>query len=299
MNIVGSATIALAAVIVTGAPSPVTRYILSYTGPASAWEITSGPRRPAPKNGLPLLIADCIVLHPERVSRGKSATLTVIVDGREISVDRRHPRLCVREEKARNPVVLAIARSFRSLRGIFHQSDEDYENHSTATVNSRGLIGPQFAMPLLDGNDQYLGAGTRALSLAWLGGTARYTVTVTRAGRPARVARARTVVPRVRLDAVRFIPGIYHVTVTDAKGVPITQRFTVVPVSALPRASRDIATILADEHTPVGLRAAYDAARLMAEPSHTWRFEAYQRLSDRGQGSALAVRLRYELETGD
>jgi hypothetical protein len=165
----------------------------------------------------------------------------------------------------------------------------------TSAVSRGGPFTPHLNVPLLGQDDQRLGAGTRALALAWGAGTAPYTVTLTKAGASAPLVRGRAERARIVLDPAPLAPGTYVVDIRDAANLLGEKRFTVVAAGDLPQPSADIATVLADPATPENLRAAFDAARLMNDPSDAWRLEAYQRLVGHDD-SALAKRLLYQLE---
>jgi hypothetical protein len=277
----------------------VTRYVLSYSGPDAAWEIVRGSQHIAPKNGLPLALGDCVYLRaPAGTDGGPPVRMTVIAAGREIVLDPARPRYCMMQEQQKNPVAVAIARTFASLAGVFHGAEQAYDEHSTIPMTTRGVGVVPPALPLLADHPQQLGAGTRALALAWTRGTPPYTVVLTRARQPEVLASAQTPMMRVRLKPVLLAPGSYSVTVTDAEQATGAARFTVVPANGVPPSSADVTTVLRDNGTPAGVRAAFDAARLMAIRSESWRLEAYQRVADHGSGSALAARLIFDLETG-
>jgi hypothetical protein len=274
---------------VTAAPL-VSRYILTFTGPASAWQVERGTQRLSPKNGLPLQPGDCITLDA-----GGSATMTLIVDGREIAITAKSPHYCVSAQGTQNPVVAAIARSFASFASVFHDAQSDYDAQSTAAAVSRGASAPHVAFPMLAVGDQRVVAGRRALALSWSGGAPPYVVSVGTEGATAPLATAHAAAKHVRLPEASFTPGAYAVRIEAADGLRGEARFTVVAASALPAQPADVATILADPGTPVDLRAAYAAAWLMADPSDAWRLEAYQRVVGHDD-SALARRLIYQLE---
>jgi hypothetical protein len=271
----------------------VTRYILSYSGPVTLWRVERGTQRLAPKNGLALQVADCITLESSTTS---GAVMTVVVDGSEVAVNAAHPHYCVSAAAGQNPVLAAMARSFASLAGVFHDAETDYNAQSvTSAVSRGGPFTPHLNVPLLGQDDQRLGAGTRALALAWVAGTAPYTIALSKVGASAPLVRGRAERARVVLDAVPLAPGTYVVDIRDAANLLGEKRFTVVPAGDLPQPSADIATVLADPATPENLRAAFDAARLMNDASDTFRLEAYQRLIGH-EDSALAKRLIYQLE---
>ena len=281
-----------------GTGGPVTKYVLTYSGPDSVWEIIRGPQRLGPKNGLPLAPGDCIALRAGPAGGTSTSQLTVISDGREVVVNRERPRYCIADEPPRNPVASAIARTFASLAGVFHSAEQSYNEHSTVPMTTRGGKAVPPVVPLLAERPQRIVSGNRALAVAWASGSPPYSVALMRAGRAQPLAVATTPHTRVRLEPVMFAPGTYHLTVTDAAHLAITSAFTAVPATAVPTASADVLTVLGDAETPADVRAAFDAARLMADGSGTWRFEAYQRVIDHANASALAERLIYDLESG-
>ncbi len=300
-------TVAVAATVAALATSaaraygdpPITRYVLTFSGPDSAWEIDRGAERLAPKRGMPLKLGDCVVLHGAGVAHGDVAPLlTVIADGREVDVNPARPRYCLQDEPHGNRVALAIARTFTSLASVFHDAERAYDQQSSVPMTTRG--GGRVNRPLvrvLDDDRQRLAPGTRALAIGWSAGTPPYAVVLSRGGTAEGLARAETATPRVRLPAVDLPPGTYQIAVTDTAALTTIHRFIVVPAREVPRAAPDVAIVLDDAELSPDVRAAFDAARLMAHPSDAWRFEAYQRVADHGAGSALAARLIFELET--
>jgi hypothetical protein len=283
--------------VAVGDPAqPVTRYVLAYSDPATAWEIDRGTAHLVPVHGLALSVGDCVVLHDP--SGASAPEMTLIVDGREVDVNRNHPRFCVPDSQPQNPTALAIMRTFTALAGVFHSAEQDYDAQNSTTMTTRGIGTPRPAIPLLEGDDQGLAAGTRSLALAWTSGVAPFTISVARAGATNPLATTTAPQKQVRFAPMTFSPGTYRVTVDDARHARRTQRFTVVPLSALPPPSTDVASILADPSLPPDLRATYDAARLMADPTDKWWLEAYQRVIGSVDRSALAQRLAYELALG-
>jgi len=280
-----------------GSIASVTKYVLTFSGPESAWEIIRGSARLVPKNGLPLVSGDCIVQRGTPNGGGTVWQLTLISDGREVVVDRDRPRHCIAEQQPRNPVAMAIARTFASLAGVFHSAEQSYDEHSAVPMTTRGSKAPP-VIPVLGGHRQYIASGKRELALSWASGSPPYTVVLTRAGQAQPFARLATELTHARMKPVTYIPGTYHITVSDAAHAAVTVAFVAVPAAAMPPASADVLTVLEDPETPADVRAAFDAARLMADPSGAWRFEAYQRVVDHGRASALAERLIYDLESG-
>jgi hypothetical protein len=291
MNLFAAMT--LAAIVAVAAAAPVvSRYILTFTGPVSAWHVERGTQRLTPKNGLPLQPGDCVTLDG-----AGGAAMTLVVDGREIAIAAKSPHYCVSDQGAQNPVVAAIARSFASFAGVFHGAESDYDAQTTTAAVSRGVSGPHVAFPMLVLNDQRIVEGRRALALSWAGGAPPYAVSVVAEGASGPLTSAQAAAKHVRLPVASFAPGTYLVHIKDTSGLRGEARFTVVPASALPAQPADVATILADPGTPADVRAAYAAAWLMADPSDTWRLEAYQRVVGH-EGSELARRLIYQLENG-
>lgn len=150
---------------------------------------------------------------------------------------------------------------------------------------------------LLHGNSQRLAAGHRTLALTWSGGTPLFTIRLD--GPHTTPSLAITSSTRTAtFDPFGGAIGDYQVTIVDATGEAANSAFTVVDRASHPVRSAEAAAAIESPSTPPSLAAALDAARLMADPSGNWRFEAYQRLIGHEAGSVLARRLVYELETG-
>lgn len=289
------ASTAAAAAPDPGASPLVVRYVEVYSGPASLWTIQRGSVRLSPHGGLALQVGDCVTLDTAAGATARTASMTLLIEGREIAVDAAHAHYCVSAESTTNPVLAAISRSFTSFLGVFHDAESDYDHQTTTQTVTRSIDSPKIVLPALADNDQRIARGTRPLALAWLGGTAPFTVTLSAVGGSRPLASVTAQARHVRLPALELTRGAYRVSIADAGGLAGEARFSVVPESDLPAPSADVATILADAETPADVKAAFDAARLMADPSDTWRFEAYQRLVDHGR-SVLGVRLLYQLE---
>jgi hypothetical protein len=270
----------------------ITRYVLSYTGPESAWKIDRAGVPVVPHHGLPLNLGDCV--HLDATANGQSAAMTIINDGREITLSSVRRDYCVQAERRPNAVGVAMARSFSALVDVFHSAEESYDRRRTVRMTTRSSDPP--VLPLMDGDTQLVESGSRRIALAWSGGAPPYTITLESTSRPRPVAETSTMARRLILPPVDIHPGTYTVSVRDESGSRCVNIFTAVPPSSAPKPSSDMALLLADEHTPVAVRATYDAARLMADPSDRWRLEAYQRVA--ASVSPLAMRLAFQLETG-
>jgi hypothetical protein len=277
------------------ARTDVVRYIEEFSGPAPAWHIARGTQTLAPADGLALAAGDCITLKAATASDAGKDSMLVIDEGVEISLSASRPHYCLSASKPANPVFVAIAHAFASLIGVFKDAETDYATQSTVSVESRRPE-KSFKIPILAHDDQLLAAGPRTLALSCSGGTAPYSVTIERMEAHEPVTRTTSATPTFKLAPLDYTPGSYSVTVTDAKNVSTKATFTVVPASRFPASSPDIVTILKDDSLPADLRAAYDAAHLMGDPSNAWRLEAYQRLAGHSR-SGLAERLRFQLET--
>ena len=281
------------------ADPPVTRYILSHEGKGSFadFALVRAGRPVAPLGNLfPLQTGDCLSFD---AGADATSTLTVIVDGLQVLVNQAHPRYCVPSAASGNAVTQAIAHAFTSIAYVFHQSELDYDAQGTTTTASRGPGGATTPVILmLLGDHQQVAGGTRVLALAWAGGVAPFRVSVLADGAAAPVAAATSAATAMALPSHDYATGAYHVVVRDAKGATATGAFTVVDASALPALTPDEATAINDPSTPRDLAASLDAARLMADPTGHWGFEAYQRIIGYQDDSPLARRLVYELQVG-
>jgi hypothetical protein len=182
---------------------------------------------------------------------------------------------------------------------VFHQSELDYDAQHITTTASRGpdtATTPVILMLL--GDHQQIAGGQRALALAWAGGVAPFRVSVLADGSASPVAATTSATTSATLPIHDYAPGAYHAVVRDAKGATATGAFTVVDGAALPAMTPDEATAINDPSTPHDLAASLDAARLMADPTGHWGFEAYQRIIGYQDDSPLARRLVYELQVG-
>jgi hypothetical protein len=279
----------------SGASDLVTRYVEEVqNGRPTAFAIQRDSRELAPQNGLPLQGHDCVVLRSAYAD--SAATLVLIIDGHEIHVDQSHKKYCLGVETSHSAAIDAIAHTFVSLIRVFQQADHTYNARPLTPTVSRGGEPP--AMLLLYGDSQRIAAGRRTLALTWSGGTPPFTI---RLVGPHTMTRLPDTVTSndwtARVDSFGYEIGRYQITVRDATGNTVNGRFTVVDVGSLPVPSAETETAIKSPSTPPSLAAALDAARLMADVSGSWRFEAYQRVIRYERGSVLARRLVYELQT--
>jgi hypothetical protein len=196
--------------------------------------------------------------------------------------------------------VQAIANTFASLAPIFHRSEKTYSARPiTVTVTRRGEYpGTVPVILLLEGDRQQIAAGRRALALRWFGGTPPFQIQLRVRGNTKPLLSARTMTSTAVLDGLTYAVNQYRISVSDVAGASGSGTFNVVSPDRLPVLSRNAATAIRSPATPRYVAAGLDAARLMADPTGTWDFEAYQRVIGYRDRSALARRLVRALELG-
>jgi hypothetical protein len=127
-----------------------------------------------------------------------------------------------------------------------------------------------FALPGLAAGGQQIEAGTRAMLVRLVGGTAPYRVEV-RDANNATIAMQTSPYHEVVLDRVSLPPGAYHLVASDS--TPRSLQADITAVSTPPPSSDQYVGVPQDE-----IRVALDATTLAREQTGAWSFEAEQDL---------------------
>jgi hypothetical protein len=163
---------------------------------------------------------------------------------------------------------------------------------ATPQLISRGIsISVPLAVPLLDSPDhQRIVAGTRKLTLAWVGGTPDFTTTIGTAGGTLTMDPAANYAPGAT-KLMQLGAGHYDVTVTDHRGNSVLAHIDVV--QSLP---------ILDEAgmagAPDDVRKVMEAVQLAKIDGGHWRLEAFLRLTDAGVSHGIARLLSDRLAAG-
>ncbi len=301
-------TIAVAALIV-GQGLPIVaiadtsanyRYIESYTGPTTAYEIDRGAQKLTPHLGMTLNVGDCVVLHqPLNAQSSDNANrMTLMIDGTETRVDSSSPKYCVAQSAAgQNAAVAAIGRMFASLGGLFQRSQNDYYTEQTTTAQTRGGVQEPVLIYLLQAQHPRVAAGQPELWVAWIDGQAPYAAAIYKKDGTTPFAAKTALQERKATFDVTLTPGAYELQISDASGKHVTAGFDAIPPAALPQPPAEEMAALQDPSQPLDLRAALYAAWLVQQ-SPDWRFQAYQGVAGFAPTSDLARTLSFELAGG-
>lgn len=276
------------------------RYIESYTGPASAYEIDRGSQKLSPRLGMTLSVGDCVILHQptNAQSRDNANRMTLMIDGTEARVDAANPKYCVAPSTAGpNAAVAAIGRMFASVGELFQRSQNDYYTEHTTTAQTRGGVQEPVLIYLLQSAHPRIAAGQAKLWVAWIDGQAPYDAAIHKKGDATPLAARTALQDRKATFDVTLTPGTYELQVSDASGRQVTADFDAIPPAALPQPAATEMAALQDPSQPPDLRAALYAAWLVQQ-SPDWRFQAYQGVAGFASTSDLARALSFELAGG-
>jgi len=276
------------------------RYIESYTGPATAYEIDRGAQKLSPRLGMTLNVGDCVILHqPTNALPSDNANrMTLMIDGTEARVDANAPKYCVAQSAAgANAAVAAIGRMFASLGELFQRSQNDYYSEHTTTMQTRGGVQEPVLIYLLQSPHPRVAAGQPKLWVAWLDGKAPYDAALYKKGDASPLSTKTALQERKATFDATLTPGTYELQISDASGRHVTADFDAIPSTALPQPPADQMAALQDPAQPPDLRAALYAAWLVQQ-SPDWRFQAYQGVAGFAPTSYLARTLSFELAGG-
>jgi hypothetical protein len=281
------------------ADSPITRYVIDHEGAGSITDffIERNGQQATPHKGAPLDIGDCITRR--RTAIDSTSALILILDGEEIHVDPALQRYCVRAPARNNAVLRAIANTFAHFAPVFHRAEKTFDAPITTTITRPGPGGSGTpVILLLQGRPQRIAAGRRTLAFSWFGGKPPFRIQLFRQNIAGPVAATTSELWTAAFAGRTYALGSYRVSIQDATTRSGSGAFAVVASEHIPPLSGDAATAIRSRETPRDLAAALDAARLIANPTQSWDFEAYQRVIPYRGHSALAKRLVRALELG-
>jgi hypothetical protein len=172
------------------------------------------------------------------------------------------------------PAVPPLGVAGRIIQGLRSLVAQEYRSGTTAATRGTGECAgvadpPPVTAPVLRPVTRLL-AGTRDLSLAWLGGCAPYAVRLERGGRSL-VDAAGLGRPLLRTDTIVLEPGAYRLAITTS-GPATGAAFDVIVADALPAAPDGLDA----DDSPLGHVAR--AAWLAELDDGAWRWEAFQLL---------------------
>jgi hypothetical protein len=296
-----TAAVAIAALPALAAGDAATRYILTYSGPESAFQVVHQNQKLAPKNGMTLVAGDCITIlqrtHPAQAGDNENRMI-LLIDGSEVDLGASLTHYCVGKAGAVNPVAQAIAKTVASVMGVFRTAQVDYYGSGLQPAVTRGIGVPPPEIPLLEAGKERIAAGHRSLDLTWSGGAGPYRVEIFRDGTAAPIFVNEKVAARsLHIGALDLIPGSYRLVVKDPATSSAIGGFRVIPASDLPALPADQRGTLATSASSTALGEAVYAAWLMHNGAD-WSFEAYQHVASQRATSQLAKLLIFEL-TGD
>ena len=154
----------------------------------------------------------------------------------------------------------------------------------------------ELSLPMLDGGETLLAAGTRSLSLVWSGGRPPFTVTV-RTAEGQRIDRWPNLQER-RLDGetIRLSPGRHTLSLDDGNSEtePLSFPFTVVDSGELPKADKRI-TIRGDADSRF---AETIHATWLAAEDRVWIWESFSRVMPLARDFPPAAALASHLARG-
>lgn len=165
-----------------------------------------------------------------------------------------------------------------------------------ARVKGDGQEGA-LALPMLFHRKPRMVAGTRAFSVAWIGGTAPYRVVVTRGNDGAEIIAvgdvAETSLPATEVD---IEPGPYVLEITDSQGAVASAGFLAVPPGKEPALPAN----LVPKRFPDETRRVGEAAWFAQQENGRWMLEAYLRtMAEDVLGYPPARSLRSVLQFGE
>jgi hypothetical protein len=251
-------------------------YVDDYTGPASAFRITSPVRAKSVAPLCPLDVGDRVTVLRSR--DGKPAVMRVVVDGGTYTVDAAHSPLCIarrftdckvvaQPQTASNPIVTAWRNIFGSIAPLLRMAhDEDAGHALAARARPAGNVAAPPLVRLLGGPETSRIDG-KGFAIGWTGGKAPFTVRIVRrdgtlfASEPAQ-RRA------IALKNLMLEPGTYTVTILDAAGNADDGGVIVGPVP-----KRTCPAGIAADLCPV-----VEAAQLV-QKGPAWYLAAYERLA--------------------
>jgi len=276
------------------------RYIESYTGPATAYEIDRGAQKLPPRLGMTLNVGDCVILHePTNAQSSDNANrMTLMIDGTEARVDAANPKYCVaRSTAGADAAVAAIGRMFASVGDLFQRSQNDYYTEHTTTAQTRGGVQEPVLIYLLQPAHPRVAAGQPKLWVAWIDGQPPYDAAVYKKGDTSPLATRTGLQERKTAFDVTLTPGSYELRVGDASGRHVAADFEAIPPAELPQPPPTEMAALQDPSQSLDLRAALYAGWLVQQ-SPDWRFQAYQGVAGFTPGSDLSRALSFELAGG-
>jgi len=276
------------------------RYIESYTGPSTAYEIDRGAQKLPPRLGMTLNVGDCVILHESTNAQpsDNANRMTLMIDGTEARVDAASPKYCVAQSTAgENAAVAAIGRMFASVGELFQRSQNDYYTEHTTTAQTRGGVQEPVLIYLLQPAHPRVAAGQPKLWVAWIDGQPPYDVAIYKKGDTSALAGKVGLDERKTAIDITLTPGTYELRVGDASGRHTAADFEAIPPADLPQPPPTEMAALQDPSQPMDLRAALYAGWLVQQ-SPSWRFQAYQGVAGYPPGSDLSRALSFELAGG-
>lgn len=155
-----------------------------------------------------------------------------------------------------------------------------------AASRSAGGTQEPLSVPLFERPEYLLVAGKRNLHFAWHGGLPPYVLRLSDKQSGVVLAEINGVQDkRTMFASVDIPPGVYLLSISDARNEQRLQRIGVVSEVALP-----VRQGVNDMGLPVDVRALYNAAWLTGQQNGQWRLESYQQLMALNLPEAIFLR---------
>lgn len=290
--------VATAAEVAFALPDAVTKDV-----PYAAFRIErgDGSRLQTVASQNAIAACDTLVFVPDAVKGVSRVVFATAVHGRNIVIDKEHPRAVVAcaggkaQKVALSDAALRVWRDVVSPdRGSAVERPASTRGQEAATKGAAGstdtgcghaIPGP--CAPVFDASESRIAAGERALYVTWIGGTGPFSVEVVAAETGKRIAVANGIQARhVTLPTAVYTPGRHELVVLGADRNGFSERDLIVvspeTLPAMPQAN-GVEKLSADERELVRLYWLEGVA------NGVWAFEAMQRaasLAARQPGAA-------------
>jgi hypothetical protein len=288
-------------------PGTVFSYVLSYNGPAKAYEIIRGDKRIGIETFLNLLPGDKVRVVDADSGRPDDAKnqITLSVGNQRVDLDFDSGRYCIGSPSGNCSLPPApagppsawsviVANVCASVGAMLGAAQADQYTAQAEGMASRGGGTSPIRIALLAPGGQRIVSGTRALAIEWTGGAPPFRVSLHRAGTSAVLEALDASGQSATFPAAALPDGSYRLEIADDAGHTGSGTFEAVPAADLPAPTPDEGAVAADASLPADMRTTLVAATL-AGRAPNFGFEAYQRIAPIGQGYEPADLLRYRL----